>query len=163
MNTKSYLKCIDYQHINLDRLYNGECMDILDYNLQAIITTEAPITLNILKERFREVFELKKISGKALDIIMEHINNIGFPQTDNLYDIVFWPEEGIFTPEYLRLNYDRQIYDIPYQELTLLSKDLISKGFKGEPLYREILKYFGYEVLTEKALNYLQFIESKSR
>ncbi|MBQ3253354.1 MAG: hypothetical protein IJA65_02270, partial [Acholeplasmatales bacterium] len=95
-----------------------------------------------------------------LDIIEEHINKLGFSKTENLYDIVLWPNTGVFTVSTLRINSNRQIYDIPYQEMKLLVNDL---DLKGEALYRAILEYFGYEVLTEKANNYLKYVEGKSR
>ena len=50
----------------------------------------------------------------------------------------------------LRINSNRQIYDIPNQELKLLVNHLNSSG---EELYRGILEYFGYEVLTEKEID----------
>ena len=57
-----------------------------------------------------------------------------------------------------RVDSDRQIYDIPYQEMILL---FIDYNLSGEELYRAILSYFGLQVLTEKAYNYLAFVESK--
>ncbi len=158
LNTRNYLFCDELKHMSLDALYSGDLnvLEDLKYNLEAIITTEAPITLNTLKQRLREAFEIKKISQKALDIINAQINLMGFPITDNLYDIVLWPLEGQFVPSVLRINSNRQIYDIPHQELILLAKNL---NLKGEELYRAILEYFGYEVLTEKARVYLEYVE----
>lgn len=158
INTKNYLFCNEMKKMSLDSLYSNdqETLEALKYNLEAIITTEAPLTMNTLKQRLREAFEIKKISQKALDIIEDQINILGFPITDNLYDKVLWPIDGIFTPIFLRINSNRQIYDIPNQELILLARSL---NKHGEELYRAILSYFGYEVLTEKARNYLEYIE----
>ncbi len=36
-------------------------------------------------------------------------------------------------------------------------------NFRGEELYRKILEYFGGQVLTHKASEYLQFIEKKCK
>lgn len=158
INTKNYLFCNEMKKMSLDSLYSNdqETLEALKYNLEAIITTEAPLTMNTLKQRLREAFEIKKISQKALDIIEDQIKILGFPITDNLYDKVLWPTDGIFTPIFLRINSNRQIYDIPNQELILLARNL---NKHGEELYRAILSYFGYEVLTEKARNYLEYIE----
>ncbi len=158
INTKNYLFCNEMKKMSLDSLYSNdqETLEALKYNLEAIITTEAPLTMNTLKQRLREAFEIKKISQKALDIIEDQIKILGFPITDNLYDKVLWPTDGIFTPIFLRINSNRQIYDIPNQELILLARSL---NKHGEELYRAILSYFGYEVLTEKARNYLEYIE----
>jgi len=160
MKTIDYKRCNDLIHITLDNMYEGSklTIDSLDKNLINIINTEAPITLNTLKARLREAFDVKKISGKALDIIMERVNKLGFYYYEDLYDIVLWPKTGEFRVDYLRINSDRLIYDIPYQEFVNLARCYKSSG---EELYREILKYFNLEVLTEKARNYLEFIESK--
>lgn len=161
IKTRNYLICTDLKKSTLEALYSGsdEAIDILDYNLSAIVNTEAPITLNTLKHRIRESFGVAKISQKALDIINERMNKLNFIRTNNLFDEVIWTEEGVFDVTYLRINYERQIYDIPYQELNILTNYLIDNGLSGELLYREILKYFGYEVLTKKAFEYLSFVE----
>ena len=88
---------------------------------------------------------------------MEDIKELGLKTTDNLYDIVLWPKEGIFDITELREG-DRLIYDIPYQEMVLLARS-INKS--GEELYRSILEHFNLQVLTKKAFDYLSFVEKK--
>lgn len=153
-----YKKFNNYKPITLDGIYKGDLQTLsnLDFNINEIVNTEAPITLNTLKARLREAFNVKKISQKALDIIYDRIVKLGIICTDNLYDMVYWPESGVFKVEALRINSDRQIYDVPNQELKLLVAEL---NLTGEQLYRKILEYFGYEVLTEKARVYLEYIE----
>ena len=160
LQTANYVKFQNYKPITLDGIYSGEKapLENLKYNIKMIIEIEAPITLNTVKARLREAFGVKKISQKALDIIMEMIKELEVETTDNLYDMVLWPEGGIYDVTCLRVNSNLQIYDIAYQELKLLVKHL---NLQGEELYRAILNYFGYEVLTEKARNYLQYVESK--
>ena len=53
IQTKKYIKCDDYKPLNLDLMYEGNKMvlDNLDYDLEAIINTEGPLTYNTLKER----------------------------------------------------------------------------------------------------------------
>ena len=144
--------------MDLNSMYDGNqaTMQALDNNLLSIVNTEAPITMNLVKARLREAFGIGKISQKALDVIEEHIEKLGFKQTDNFYDKVLWPKEGVFEIDYLRSGYERQIYDIPYQEMNNLVKEL---NLSGEDLYRKILAHFGFEVLTKKAEDYLKFIE----
>ena len=160
MKTVNYVRCNELTHITLDNMYSGDpnTMKILDKNITNIINTEAPLTLNTLKARMRESFDVKKISGKALDIIMDRVNKLGFKYEEDLYDIVIWPTSGEFRIDYLRINSDRLIYDIPYQELVNLARDF---HLNGEELYRAILGYFNLEVLTAKALEYLKYIECK--
>lgn len=162
MRTKDYVKYTNFKSISLDGMYEGnsEVLANLEDNILNIINVEAPITLNTLKQRLREAFNVKKISQKALDIILDIINKNNIVVTNNLYDDVYWPSSGEFDVKELRINYVRQIYDIPYQELKLLVYDL---NLCGEELYRSILAYFGYEVLTEKARTYLEFIERVSK
>ena len=161
MNTKKYVfaKLIK---MDLNSMYDGNIntLKALDDNLLSIVNTEAPITMNLVKARLREAFSIGKISQKALDIINEHIDNLGFKKTDNFYDVVLWPSSGVFEVKELRDSYERQIYDVCYQEMKILTDTL---NLRGEELYREILKYFGFEVLTKKAADYLEFIEKKCK
>ena len=158
MITKDYIKATNLIHITLDQIYNdlGSVITSIDKNLINIVNTEAPLTLNTLKARFRTIFDVAKISGKALDIIMERVNALGIIYEEELYDFVIWPKSGKFDVNYLRINSDRLIYDIPPVELKNLQKSI---NKKGEELYREMLKYFNLEVLTEKAKNYLAYVE----
>ena len=158
MKTINYIRAEKLIHITSDNLYNnpGAVMDALDKDISLIIDTEAPITLNTLKARMREVFDVAKISGKALDIIMDRISKLGFKYNEELYDLVLWPKTGEFKVDYLRTGSDRLIYDIPPVELKNLVKEL---NLNGEELYRAILKYFGLEVLTKKANDYLAYVE----
>ncbi|MGM9970830.1 MAG: hypothetical protein ACI35W_00275 [Anaeroplasmataceae bacterium] len=159
VRTSNYIKCNELKHVSLDSLYcrNADALDLLDYNLEAIIQTEAPLTYNILKERLREVFDIKKISQKALDIILSRLKRFNYNETSNLYDDVIWADD-IHNLDFVRINYQRQIYDIPKEEMYILVSDFLKKGYNDEELYRAILNYFGYEVLTQKATEYLKFV-----
>ena len=162
LRTVKYIKYKDYMPITLDGLYKGEevVLSHLKANIESIIEVEAPITLNTLKARLREAFGVKKISQKALDIILITLGSIDINITDNLYDIVYWPKGMNYEMPYLRIDSNRQIYDIPHQELKPLVKEL---NLSGEELYRSILTYFGYEVLTEKARVYLEYVEKMTK
>ena len=161
MNVINYKKAELY-NMDLNSLYEGSdyAYGLLDKNLVSIVNTEAPVTLNTLKARLREAFNIGKISQKALDIIEARIKALGFNKTENFYDIVLWPSNGVFDVDYLREGVYREIYDIPYQEMYNLVSTL---NYYGEELYREILKYFGLQVLTHKAEEYLKFIEKKCK
>ena len=161
MNIINYKKAKLYD-MDLNSLYEGSdnAYEMLDKNLISIVTSEAPVTLNTLKARLREAFNIGKISGKALDIIESRIAGLKFVKTDNFYDYVLWPSGGVFEVNYLREGMYREIYDIPYQEMANLVSTI---NLRGEELYREILKYFGLQVLTHKAEEYLKFIEKKCK
>ena len=164
MKKVEYVKCSNFHYLTLNGLYNGDYDSLknLDLNILRIIEMESPISLNMLKARLREAMNIKKISQKALDIINDRLDFYGIVRTDNFYEEILWPKEGVFEVDYLRVGGDLQIYDIAYQELTNLTKELIKQGLSGETFYRKVLEFFGLEVLSEKALNYLKFIESKS-
>lgn len=155
----SYRRFNNLKKMTLDDLYEGNpnTLNSLKENIFNIVDMEAPLTLNTLKARLREAFGVAKISQKALDIIMEDIKELGLKTTDNFYDIVLWPKSGVFDIDELREG-DRLIYDIPYQEMVILASSL---NLSGEELYRAILAHFGLQVLTQKALDYLKFIEQK--
>ena len=156
MVTKDYKKATNLIKMTLEDLYNNPLSySIVDKNLINIVNTEAPLTLNTLKARFREIFNVAKISGKALDIIMERVAKLGIIYNEELYDFVIWPSSGEFSVNYLRVNSDRLIYDIPPVELKNLFKEY---NLSGEELYRKVLEYFNLEVLTEKARAYLDFV-----
>lgn len=164
MKKIEYVKCSNFNYVNLNGLYNGDYDSLknLDLNILRVIEMESPVSLNTLKARLREAMNIKKISQKALDIINERLNYYGIIRTDNLYEEILWPKEGVFEVDYIRVGGDLQIYDIAYQELVVLSREYIKKGLKSEELYRAILNFFNYEVLTEKAAKFLKFIEEKS-
>ena len=155
----SYRRFNNLVKMTLDDLYQGNPKTLSDLkgNIYNIVDVEAPLTLNTLKARLREAFGVAKISQKALDIIMEDIKELDLKTTDNFYDIVLWPKTGIFDVSELREG-ARLIYDIPYQEMVLLASSI---NLRGEELYRAILAHFGLQVLTQKALDYLRFIEKK--
>lgn len=159
METKEYEKFKNYKPLNLDLMYKGDLdiLNALDYNLEQIIELESPLTYNTLKERLREIFSIAKISSKALDIILEHLKKIKHYETNNLYDNVIWKNNS-YTMNYLRVGYQRQIYDIPKEELSLVFLAVKDNNLDKDDLYHKVLNYLGYEVLTKKALEYLDFV-----
>lgn len=164
MKKINYVKCNDLKFINLNGLYNQDYVSLknLDQTILNVIEVESPVSLNTLKARLREAMNIKKISQKALDIINERLDYYGIKRTSNLYEEILWPSSGVFEIDYIRINSGLQIYDIAYQELIVLTKDLMRNGLKGEELHRAVLTFYNYEVLTEKASEFLKFIEEKS-
>lgn len=162
MKTINYERAVNLKHITLDDLYNNfsAISSILSNNIKIIIEKEAPLTLNTLKARMREIFDVAKISGKALEFILDELHNGKYVMEDEIYDTVIWPSTGEFKVDYLRINFDRLIYDIPSAEFINLVKEY---DLEGEELYRAILKYFNLEVLTQKARDYLTYIEKKCK
>ena len=162
MKTINYERAVNLKHITLDDLYNNfsAISNTLSNDIKIIVETEAPLTLNTLKARMREIFDVAKISGKALEFILDELNKGKYVMEDEIYDTIIWPSSGKFNIDYLRINSDRLIYDIPSAEIKNLVKEY---DLEGEELYRAILKYFNLEVLTQKARDFLTYIEKVSR
>ena len=162
MKTINYERAVNLKHITLDDLYNNfsAISNTLSNDIKIIVETEAPLTLNTLKARMREIFDVAKISGKALEFILDELNKGKYIMEDEIYDTIIWPSRGKYNIDYLRINSDRLIYDIPYQEFVNLAR---CYDLSGEELYRELLKYFNLEVLTQKARDFLTYIEKVSK
>lgn len=160
IKTTKYIKCTDYKKLSLDAMYDGNqvVLNDLAYNLEAIINTEGPLTYNTLKERLREAFGISKISGKALEIILPILKKLNYMETNNLFDTVIWPDRGIFDIDFVRMGYERQIYDIPMQEIRNVFYEYKNKAIDKNELFHMVLNFFGYSVLTQKASEYLEFV-----
>ena len=161
MKEIEYKRFKSLKHLTLDDIYNNlsSVVNILDFNIANVIECEAPVTLNTLKARMREVFDVAKISQNALDIIMDRINKLGYYYEEECFDIVLWPKSGKFKVNYLRINSDRLIYDIPKDELKNL---ILSYDLDGEELQRKVLSYFGLIRLTEKAIEYINYVKNQT-
>ena len=66
MKTINYERAVNLNHITLDDLYNNfsAISNALSNDIKVIIETEAPLTLNTLKARMREVFDVAKLVVK---------------------------------------------------------------------------------------------------
>lgn len=161
INQRNYLRCDEIKNIKLEQIYSNNDIAIkdLDYNLESIISTEAPICLDLLKERLREAFNIGKISQKALDIIMLRIKKLGIVITKDLFDIVLWPSEGAYPVKFVRLNSDRTIYQVPEVEMKLVYNHFKEISKDEEELYHKILNFFGFQTLTKKALEYFNHVK----
>ncbi len=159
---KDYVISKNLRKISLEDLYNSSEIALSDlaYDIKTIVETEAPITFNILKERLRQCLNIGKISQKALDVIMPIFNQFNFVLTDNLLDKTIWPSSGVFDIEYVRMGYTRQIYDVPLEEIRNVVSYYSKMSENDNDLYHSVLTFFGYQVLTQKASNYLNFVKS---
>ena len=85
MNEIKYIRCNNLIKISLDDLYDGvnNSYNKLKENIKNIIIAEAPLTLNTLKSRLREAFNVAKISQKALEFINEILDSLHVIKTNN--------------------------------------------------------------------------------
>ena len=161
MKTQDYKRFTSLKQLTLDDIYNNlnGVVDVLDFNIANVIECEAPLTLNTLKARMREAFDVAKISANALEIILDRVNKLGYYMEKECFDYVIWPKSGKFDVKCLRINSDRLIYDIPKDEFKNL---VLSYNLEGEELKREVLGYFGLIRLTEKANEYIDYVKKNS-
>lgn len=160
--TKEYVLTTNLKHVSLEDLYNSSevALSNLANDIKLIVETEAPLTFNTLKERLRQCLNIGKISQKALDVIMPIFNQFNFKLTDNLLDKTIWPTSGIFDIEYVRMGYQRQIYDIPLEEIRNVVNYYNNLSTNDNELFHSVLTFFGYQVLTQKANTYLTWVKS---
>ncbi len=161
LNQRNYLRCDECKKIKLDQIYlnNPQAIKDLDYNLEAIISTEAPICLDLLKERLRDAFNIGKISQKALDIIIFRLKKLGIVITHDLFDDVLWPSEGTYDVKYVRINSERTIYQVPEVEMKLVYDYYANICQTDDELYHSILNFFGFQTLTKKATEYFLHVK----
>lgn len=160
--TKNYELASGLRSVSLEDLYNSSEIALSDlaYDIKTIVETEAPLTFNVLKERLRQCMNIGKISQKALDVIMPVFNQFNFKLTDNLLDKTIWPSSGIFDIDYVRMGYQRQIYDVPLEEIRNVLVYYNDSSNNDTELYHQVLSFFGYQVLTQKANTYLTWVKS---
>lgn len=160
MEKRNYLTCDELKMPSLEALYKGsaEALKTLEYNINCLVQTEAPIALSLFNKKIRETLGVKKISQNAFKIIVEMIEKLGFVIENNDFDPIIWPEVGPYEMKYFRENSKRTIYQIEKSELKLLINDLKEKSTDKNELYHNVLKYLGFEVLTKKASEYLDYV-----
>lgn len=160
MDKRNYLACDELKMSSLAALYanNKEALDTLEYNINCLVQTEAPIALSLFNKKIRETLGVKKISQNAFEIIEACLNKLGFTIEKNDFDPIIWSEFGPYEMKFFRENSGRTIYQIEKSELRILINELKKKTDDKNQLYHEVLKYLGYEVLTQKALDYLNYV-----
>lgn len=160
MDKRNYLACDELKMSSLAALYanNKEALDTLEYNINCLVQTEAPIALSLFNKKIRETLGVKKISQNAFEIIEACLNKLGFTIEKNDFDPIIWPEFGPYEMKFFRENSGRTLYQIEKSELRILINELKKKTDDKNQLYHEVLKYLGYEVLTQKALDYLNYV-----
>ena len=162
MEKRNYLVCNELKMSSLEDLYSGseEALNILEYNINCLVQTEAPIALSLFNKKIRETLGVKKISQNAFKIIEAVINKLDFVIEYNEFDPIIWPEVGSYQMRYFRENSGRTIYQIEKSELKLLIDSLYTENMDKKVLYHQVLNYLGYEVLTKKAEEYLNYVTS---
>lgn len=159
MNTKEYIICKELKNISLKSLYEGniDSRNNLKYNIECLVNTESPISFSLFNKRIRDSLNVKKVSKNLLDIFKEILKELNYVIEDNDFDPIIWPNTGTYTLDYFRINSNRTLYQIEKSELKVLIDSI--KDYKDKnDLYHKILNELGYEVLTSKASQYLDYV-----
>ena len=63
MEQRNYLTCDELKMSSLEALYKGsaEALKTLEYNINCLVQTEAPIALSLFNKKIRETLGVKKI------------------------------------------------------------------------------------------------------
>ncbi|UKI50895.1 MAG: hypothetical protein L6U99_06050 [Clostridium sp.] len=78
------------------------------------------------------------MSDKAKKCLIKTLESLNLPTTKDQYQNVYWSRRGDKQVESFRINSNRDIYDIPKEEIICAMKQIISiQGtLKSEDLYK---------------------------
>lgn len=160
MQERNYLFCDELKKLSVDALYSGsiEALEILRYNVNCLVQTESPIALSLFNKRIRETLGMKKISQNAFSILEKIIKEFDFVIEYNEFDPIIWSEIGPHKMKFFRKNSERTLYQIEKSELLILIEELDDGKKDKNTLYHDVLRFLGYEVLTQKAADYLDYV-----
>lgn len=159
-NCKAYEKMPAYIYVEYDNDKG------FNYKLRALIVEvvnkEAPISFETLKDRVKENSNIKSMSDKAKERLIQTLESLNLPTTNDQYQNVYWSRIGDKQVESFRINSNRDIYDIPKEEIICAMKQIISiqGALKPEDLYKETLKAlcYGQSVLNKRNIERLDYI-----
>lgn len=159
-NCKAYEKMPAYIYVEYDNDKG------FNYKLRALIVEvvnkEAPISFETLKDRVKENSNIKSMSDKAKERLVQTLESLNLPTTKDQYQNVYWNRKVVKQVESFRINSNRDIYDIPKEEIICAMKQIISiqGSLKPEDLYKETLKAlcYGQSVLNKRNIERLDYI-----
>ncbi len=159
-NCRAYEKVPAYTYVEYDNDKG------FNYKLRALIVEvvnkEAPISFETLKDRVKENSNIKSMSDKAKECLVKTLESLNLPTTKDQYQNVYWSRTGDKQVESFRINSNRDIYDIPKEEIICAMKQIISiqGSLKKEDLYKETLKAlcYGQSVLNKRNIERLDYI-----
>ena len=127
-----------------------------------IIAKEAPISLNLLEERFKERYSLTKMTASYRGFFQQGLERAGaYIEFCGPYRF-YWPDSfACYSYSYYRVpvkGESRKITDISYNELGNAMRDILEDQggeMAANVLYRQVNLLFGNEKLSTKTTSYL--------
>lgn len=126
--------------------------------LPSILSLESPISDELLKRRIRAIYGVGRITNKKYQIILNELRSIG--ATDIVFNsYTYWYSSSLLPSSITsyRVNGDRSMVDIPYEEIKLCVEDIVALqgDITIDDLCKEVLHLFGYEALTERSARHI--------
>ncbi|MBQ7651807.1 MAG: DUF3320 domain-containing protein, partial [Victivallales bacterium] len=142
--------------------------DKIRRHIAAIIETEAPVRESVVRKRLFHAWNIARTTPQILSAYRQLL-----PQSKTTEDCggtVFWgtvkPEEfDSFRVPGLSPDSRRAIDEIPAAEIQAAFRYILTdfKGCPDDVLFRETVRLFGYNSLTEKMRNYLSGIKGQDK
>ncbi len=149
-------------------VYDGdrEAIDGLRLALKRIVDEESPVSLATIKARMREVLGLQKMSQKASDTIEAQLCAIGAVRTPDQGQDFYWRRD--MSRDMTTFRGDdgaRRLDDIAKEELAAAMRQIlqIQISLSDDDLYKETLRAFGFETLTQTARDRLAYVREWMR
>jgi len=141
---------INYDKCVISNCYfDGENYMNLEKCVRKIIDVESPVSINTLKMRTSELYNVSKCGPRMTRQILRCIKNIDHFTNYSYENMFFWKKEGmnIDLKNYRNNNNrERDILDIPKEEIIVVINDIILNqgGMNIDDLIRETYKKLGY-------------------
>lgn len=149
-----------------DMFYAPESRPVIKQQVEEIIQTEGPIFEPLLKKRITKAWGFTRAGGSITDILRKCLPD-DLIMTTYADKIVFWPR-NVFPADYhdYRVGTDRDskraIDEIPPEELANAMYEILVDftTCDRDVLFRETIRLFGFNKLTEKARQHLEYAVS---
>ncbi len=146
-----------------DMFYAPESRPLIKQQIEEIIQTEGPIYESMLKKRITKAWGFTRAGGSITDILRKCLPD-DLIMTEFADKRVFWPR-NVFPAKYrdYRVGTDRDskraIDEIPPEELANAMYEILVDftSCDREVLFRETIRLFGFNKLTEKAQQFLEY------
>ena len=159
-NSVDYKKVKSATYVNYDNDYgyDGRLRGLLS----DIITAESPVAFETIKARVRDYSNIQSMSSKARNRLEIALKSMGFAMTADHQQMVYWRPGSAMDIDKFRVNSDRDIYDIPKEEILCAMKQILAVQVQlsNEDLFRCTLEAFGYgqAVLSKKNQDRLEYV-----
>ncbi len=164
-NSRAYYKYqatneYDYKNRYINEIYYHE---ELKKFLQNLINNEGPISLDIIKDRFKDYINVKKWGNNVENLFIINFRGIEAKISKTLEKEFYWPiDVPNFKIEYYRKSsyLERSLENIPIEEFKVVINDIlmIQNDLSFDDLIRLIAIKFGYSKITDSTYSFLSKI-----